>query len=1123
MEGTVWDPSGNPLSGALLTAVQENTGIQSEAMSDAEGSYRFLVLQPGIYTVTAKAKGFKDVIHRGILLFNPGSTVENFSFEVSAIDRTIPPTEHTRLLDSDTAASFSRRDMEAVPLLNRDPLELLVYEPGVQINGGNEGVSTVNGTRQAMNTLRMDGISITDPVNPVLGSSQLLTSPDSVSDLQAIISGSPAEYGRSGGGQFMLISRPGTKSWSGNVYDYFRNKRLDANEFFNNASNIPKPGFARNLFGATASGNVGSKNLVFLNFEGNVTDRQVIKNPIVLTSTAKTGVFQWYVPNDTTRDSTTIQSFDIVANDPRGLGIDPTVASQIAKLPDPNNFVVGDGLNTGGFLFDSPAYIHQERVAARVDRSLSAQHQLFLRFNWDNTDATDVVNNAEAPLPGEPSGTYAASDWGFVVGSDYTFSQDKINELRVGYLRPKTDFNRPAKMAGPMLLANSWTNPLDPSFPRSFKSPAFEITDNFSHGKNLHSLKYGFTFRRILQGSIDYSGVYPNIIFGTDHGNAPPSSIGPSEQSVISSTDRQTFENLYNDLLGRVESISQTYYSNLTSSQPPGTGRERNFAFQEYGWFVQDNWRIRPNLTLNLGLRYELNTVPKELNGFQGVLDQASQITSSANISNFTVVPGDNWYGTDLKNFAPRAGFAWDIFGSGTMVLRGAYGIYHDRLIGGITSLVDQNSYGFSQTVSVFPNSAGTDLRLSDNIAFPAQPGLPALSPPDTRSTSVAILDPNLRTPRIDQYNLTLEKRLFGAVLEAGFVGTRGRNLFQYLNWNQTKTNGDFLQAFQELQAYRDMGTPVPASNTLVRIFGTPLAAFNALQGSNFDSGQAGIAADVLDRNYFDRYASAGVSDFYLRNFPQFNMFLFGTNSAQSWYNSLQLGIRKSTTYTHFRAYYTWSKSLDTASADGASYVSPSDSFNPVSDKAPSDFSRTHVLNLAWDYALPILRNIQSDSDIPKWLRLAFGGWNLGVLYIRESGARFSVSSGLQTQFAGVTSLANFTDNRNLGSILNSFGRIYWFDTDQASLFSFPNAGEGGTSGRNSFIGPGYRNLDLMLRKRFQIHENRFLQFRLEAYNVFNQVRFAIPETNLADPNFGIISATQGNPRLLQLALRYQF
>jgi hypothetical protein len=1117
LEGTVWDPSGESLAGAVLTAVEEKTDRQSSAVSEPDGHYVFLALQPGIYTVTVKAKGFKDVIHRSMSLFSPGTVLEDFSIEVSVIDKEISPAELAGRNEAQIIDSFSNKQIDALPNLNRDLLSVLIYQPGVQIRSDDPGSSTVNGTRPAMNGFGMDGISTTNPVQPRLDSPIVTVNPDSISDLQIITSGAKAEYGRSGGAQFILTSNPGAKSWSGNVYDYFRDQNLDANDFFNNANKVARPAFTRNIFGGTLSGPAfGKKNRLFLNFEGNLTDQKISRNRTVLTSEAKLGLFRWFTPG-----SPTLNSYNILKNDPRNLGIDPAIAPILLKLPPPNNTEVGDGLNTAGYRFNNPADLNSQAVNLRFDRYISPNHQFFFRATWNRIDSTDLFNNRDASFPGEESGRILKQDLAFAGGLDWVINPQMINELRVGYIRPSTEMNNPARLTSEMLLANSWTNPLDPSFPRSYKSPVLEISDYLSHSMSLHTFKYGGSFRRTVLRSTDYTGAYPDVTFGPTMGNAPL--VGPTGVSVISSASRDVFEKLYNDLLGRMESVQQTYNSSLTSVLPAGTPRNRDFAFNEFAGFIQDDWRILPNLTLNLGLRYEVSPSPKELNGFQSMLDPVSTISPSESISNFKLVQTDSWYDKYQKSFAPRAGFAWDPFGSGTLVIRGSYGMYYDRLIGAVTNFVDQNSYGFSQNVSLYPNATGFDVRLSDGIPVTTQPASLPLQPLPTRSSSIAVLDPNLRAPRVDEFHLTLEKRLLGAILEGSYVGTRGARLFQYLNLNQTKTAGDFLQSFQELRVYRNNGTPVPATNTLVRIFGSPMAAINAIGGSVLDSGQAGLGANTVDLNYYGKYAAAQVSDFYIRNFTQFNEFLYGSSSSKSWHDALQVGIRKDTKYSNLRFHYTWSKSLDTISSDGNSFVTPADSRNPDKNKAFSDFDRTRVFNLAWNYAIPFGRTQSGDSDKPTWISYVLGGWNVGLLYIWESGARFSVNSGRQNQFAGVSSLANFSGDRNMGGIYQQYGVFHWFSPDQTRQFTYPDAGEVSTSGRNSFTGPSFSNFDLMFQKKFLVHENRGLQFRIEAFNLLNHTRLANPNANLYDVNFGVISSTQGKPRRMQIGLKYQF
>jgi hypothetical protein len=1122
LEGIVWDPSGNPISGARMTAVDNDSGLVYDTESDSDGYYRFLALPPGVYTVTAKADGLRDVVHRNLYLHTPGGTQENFSFEVSAIDLDVGPTSRIRTLDSDLALSLSRDQLEALPILDRNPLGLAPLQPGVQTNGGFEALSAINGIRPSMHSVRRDGVSATDPVDPLVGFSLVPANLDAVSDLQMISLGATAQYGGSGGAQFLMTSPVGTRTWKGSLYDYVQNDNLNANEFFHNARGIARPENTRHLFGGTLSGPLGDRTRIFGNFEGNRTDRQVHRNRLVLTDTARTGVFRWYRPDTTSFTEGNLQSYDIAGNDPRGLGIDPVVAGLIARTPEPNNFEIGDRLNTGGYQFLGDARVHGEQVNLRIDHDLDARHRLFVRFGWNRTDATDVPNTAEARFPGGESGFWRTNDFNLVAGSDFTLSPTMVNELRVGFTRTSTDHERPEDTLEAMILPQSWDSPRVASFPRSYTSPAFEITDHVSLARNIHVFKFGASLRRTRLGSTEYEGAAPRIHFAPDFGNAPSEETGPSVISEISLEDRESFELLYNELLGRVGRISQTYNSDLRTFLPGGSPRERDFALLEFSGFVEDNWKILRNLTLNLGLRYEITTVPEELNGIQGVLDRAAEITPSARISDFTLRTGDDWYNRPLNNFAPRVGFAWDIFETGSTVLRGSYGIHYNPLIGGVTRFLDRNGYGFSEEVAVYPNTGGTDYRLGDELPMPERPEALNLMPAATRSSSMAVLDRDLATPRVHQFHLTLERRLWGAVWEAGYTGTRGKKLFQFLDLNQPRIEGDFLQAFRELQAYRNSGIPVSESNTLVRIFGTPLAAFDALKGFHFDSGQAGIAADILDRDYHHLYGDAGVGESYLRNFPQFDRFLYGTNAAESWHDALRLGVRKNTYNYNLRAHYTWSKSLDTASAERSTYAN---AFSPESAKAFSDFHRKHVFHLAFDYALPFGRTPDSDYDFPGWVNALFSGWNIGALWTRTSGARFSIHSGLQTQYSGVYSLVDFDRGagRSVGSLSTEGGRAYWISQGESDLFSHPEAGQPGNSGRNFFTGPGYSNLDMVLHKAFTFRELHSIQFRLEAYNVLNNTRFALPDTNYSSPNFGSLGSTVGNPRLMQVALRYQF
>ena len=1127
LEGIVWNPSGNPLPGATLTAVEENTGQIAETVSDSDGYYRFMVLQPGIYTVTAKAEGFRNVVHRNIHIFVPGGVTDNISFEVSAIDNEIGPMDRHRLLDSDLADAFSQRDLADYPLFDRNPLGLAIFQPGVQINGGAESNSAVNGIQPGMNALTHDGQTMTDPVSPAIGRSLLPINIDAISGVQIITSNASAEYGGAGGAQVVLTSRRGTANWNGNIYDYFNSHHLDANEYFNNYNHIDQPEAMRNLFGGVVSGSLNSKTRVFGSYEGNRTEQQVYRNRLVLTDEARTGLFRWYSPDDNTRNSTTVKSFNIVSGDPLGRGIDPAVARAINLMPEYNNTYIGDRLTTAGYEFYNDLKYNQAWIDARMDYSLNHRHQIFFRAGWYRSDSTDAQNNADAAYPGLNSGLYKTKGFNIVFGSDYTLSPTMINELRVGYARASFDYERPDRSTESMFYSNLWFDPQSVDFSRSYRTPSVEISDTFSHSKNIHAFKYGFSLHRYAFGATDYTGVYPTVTFGNSNGNIP--NIGPSEQEGISADDRNLFENFYNTMLGRLESVNQTFYSNssLSGILAAGSPRERNFATWSFSGFIQDNWKIKPNITLNLGLRYELFTLPKESNGYQSALEQASSVNIDANISNFQIRPGESWAKSDKLNFAPRVGVSWDALGTGSTVIRASYGIFHDRINSSVTNFLDQAGYGYIQEVVEYPNADGTDIRLSDGFTV-APPSPLSLQPEAARSNSIAILDYGLKTPRIHQMQATLERRWAWVHWEIGYTRTSGTKLFQYLNLNQTKISDDFQEAFNELQEYRSNGKPISADNMIVSVFGTPLASFDALRGYNFDSGQMGVVADLLDRENHESMIAAGFPDTYIRNFPQFDRFFYGTNAAESSYDALRAGARKNGANYSFRAFYTWSRSQDTFSSSNSSYIANWDSFNPRAAKGYSDFQRTHVLNLAWRYAFPFGRDIYEETDQPGWVNALLAGWNASALWTYESGARFSVNSGMETRYAGVYSFADLElddGNKKIGRYYKDVygGLIYWIDPTTAQQFRNPQAGSLGTSARNVFAGPKYSNLDMAMHKNFNFREGQAFQIRLEAYNIFNKTHFALPETNLYSSDFGRLVSTIGNPRKMQFALRYLF
>jgi hypothetical protein len=284
-------------------------------------------------------------------------------------------------------------------------------------------------------------------------------------------------------------------------------------------------------------------------------------------------------------------------------------------------------------------------------------------------------------------------------------------------------------------------------------------------------------------------------------------------------------------------------------------------------------------------------------------------------------------------------------------------------------------------------------------------------------------------------------------------------------------------------------------------------------------------------------YPQAGLSDYYIRNFPQYNFVYQGTNEGRSYYDSLQLTLKRQAGSARFAVNYTWSKSIDNGTTAGGGFeYYQIDNFNLRLNRARSDFDRTHMLTGSTTYTLPWGQRRRVGANWPRWLHSLADGWDLGVLTIWESGTVFFVRSGLQTAATSAQTLANFTGDRNLGAVDRRGDGVYWFSPEQVARFSAPAAGEIGNSGRNAFRGPRLFNTDLSLSKRFKINERHAVLFRAEAYNLFNNVNFANPGANLATPAaLGRISSTVqgqpgaplgepfGGPRVLQLAARWEF
>ena len=1153
LEGTVEDQSNATVPGAKITLVNDKTKARLDTIAGADGHFTFPAIQPGTYTLTTEAQGFRKAtttmleVNVGVSLrqeihLEVGNVTESVTIEANAIA--------IQTSDATISRAVTLRDIDTLPQLGRGPIALATYQPGVQLgtSPNDPSFARINGMRQGSNNNTLDGIDVNDAVSPRLGLTLNANNTDSVEEFRIITNGAKAEYGRNAGGTVELLTRSGTARFHGNLFEYHRNTVLNANNFFNKSSGVEllRPKFIQNQFGGSIGGpvllpkmsKIKDKLFFFYNFQGSRIAQEVVRNRTVLTASAKSGIFGWVVPAGQPGAGET-RTVNIQTLDPRGIGTDKLVAANLALLPAPNNFDVGDRINTAGFRFNAPANNNGDQNTFKTDWTPNQNIRTYFRYSWFKTvTPADSLNNAESTFPGQPSGTQGGIRSGYSVGVNWTARPTIVNEFVMGVQESSVVFGRVRSLLyrdQPLITSNLFTDPIPTAFGSDRNSPVNpQISDNISIIRGKHTFKTGFRFSKITQYSSNDTNIWPNITLGVGNGNAVPAAIGP-QTPAISVADRGRFDLLYNDVLGRVSSIQTTFNSDL-SKFAVGQPRVRNFIFRDYGFYFQDDWRVSEKLTLNLGLRYEFYGVPFERDGLQGNITQAASglVNTAGQLSDLTVVKTNKWFNNDSNNFAPRIGLAYAL--NNKTSIRGSWGMFYDRVVGTASIDPDSTTPGFAQSITVFPNAAaGSDLRASDKaVALPASPATPTLSPLANRSTATLnLFDPNFRQPYVMQMNLTVQREILrSTILEVGFVSNRGVKLLLDQNVNQTRIySSGFLKDFKELQAFQTNSTAVSAGNNIARIYGGAAAAINAIGATPVRQGTAGAAANTVDTNGYTRYAAAGVSQYYLRNFPQFQNVWNSTNLGRSTYDSLQVSIRRQVGAVKGAFNYTYSKNLDNSSIDGGGNTSPLDSFNLGLSRSYSDSDRPHTASWSLAYTLPIGRNKLIGRGMPDWLDRIAGGWEIGSLGIITSGQPLTITSGLATGPNTANTTANYSGtDRSIGSIERFGSGVRMFTPAQLALFSVPDAGSIGNSGRNTFRGPGYFNTDLSIVKRFRLKEKMSVTFRAEAYDLLNTVNFSAPAVNLQTPQtFGIISSTptgasnQSGARILQGALRFDF
>jgi Carboxypeptidase regulatory-like domain/TonB dependent receptor-like, beta-barrel/TonB-dependent Receptor Plug Domain len=1212
ISGLVKDASGAVVPGVTILAVHEETGIRTETVTTEAGLFLFASLPVGPYTVRAELQGFRPVSRTTNLLtvgadlnlaivLEPGTVSE--AVVVTGESSTVQTTE------SSLSTLVSRETIVTLPLNGRNPLHLIGLVPGVvghsaeATASGGTATHYINGDRGRGITTTQDGIDISDPVIPRGELTNAPVNPDALQEFRVITSNAKAEYGRSAGGQVELVTRSGTNTLSGNLYGFLRDTALDSNSYFNKRQGLPKEILERHQFGGGLGGPIQrDRAFFFVNYEGMRRTQETSQLVTVPTEALRAGVFRFVTqtcPGDTVARNrpvcvdasgnplVPVSSYNFTRNDPRQLGLDPVMQQEtLAFLPPPNDFSIGDGLNTAGYRWNSPTESPVDSLTTRIDFTINSKQTLFGRYSnaFRNDLINDIINTSPRPMSW-PARVRLSDQQGLAVGHKWAISSRLVNEVTAGFTRNILDFADPENPRTYEICRGTTCIFQSPFvyWPGTGREPTeLQFLDNLTWVRGAHALKGGVNVRQYYikqtRGAGNPSGIYPSLTFNrldaTFSGNdalsvqRPDGSMANLTGSGINATDRNNLNTMYNVMLGRIGRLDQVFYSNgqeFVALQPLKLDQRMG----EYNFYFQDDWRVRPNITVNAGLRYELNSVPYDAAGVQVVPDRPLD-GSQGPVTFLQGGPGTDlqWFSRDNNNFAPSVGVAWDPKGNGRTSVRANYRLAYQRLITWALNVVEQRQPATSlNQFMVAPSDAGiagsdqvlrlnellrqgrlplpqggTGVLLTDGVPLLTTPSSIVRTPPNNRNEQPLFFDPGVTTPYMQQYIVGVQHELWKNIaIEVSYVGSRGSDLFRMANVNQMDlvANG-FIRDFQA--AHRNLianGNPNVGESTgnLGRLYGgtIPTSANADIQNNN-----VGVIADALDRRTQGiGLAAAGLADNFFRPNPQFNIAGVGCTCSSSTYNALQIQLQKRLSAGFaFAANYTYARSNDDVSNDtrgaGTELVVPTDPKRLELDQGRSDFDIRHVVRGHFIWDLPFGQGRRFMSGASGVMNALVGGWQINGVVDASSGFPFSVFSGFHTftfydsgtrvattSANGVTNRADYAGSGSVGGVRRTERGVEFFSAEERAMFETPEVGETGSE-RNLFTGPGFFQVDLGIFKNVSIGKGQ-VQFRIEIFNAFDTVNFNDPNFLVTAGSFGTITDTRVPPRIVQLGLKYNF
>jgi len=1115
ISGVVTDPSSAVVQDATVTITNQATAAVRAAKTNSSGFYIVTNLTPGTYSLSVVKPGFSNVKIDNAQLTVAQALVLNAQLNLSNVQENIEvngaavapieteSTQLSKLVDNKTIVDL--------PLLTRNPYELVLLSPGaIQPNNGSFGFA-VNGSRDRNNNFLLDGVDNNDTSVPGGGSGIVAINPDSAQEFRVITNSFNAEYGRNTGAIIDVITRGGSNNLHGDAYWFGRYNALGARGFFNPGPDKQNP-YVRNQFGFSLGGPIiKNRTFFFINNEYQRFRTTLTASSIVPTAAFKSGLF-------TTESGQTIDLRTAASpGNLTGLGLDPTISKVFALLPAPNAGSVIPGV-TGTLNFPSPDTVNNYTWTAKIDHKITEKQQLTLRYAFNHGNDSNPFHSETAPgidLVGSPSYSH-----GVLAGLTSTINTAMVNDFKFGWNKvfagfnsncsgtydPITgtdavgngrDFSAPDLALGVAPLGVLGCNGLFDSNGQQRHTGTTSYSDILTWVKGNHTVKFGGDYRNVRSaGDINFNS-RDDLAFNRFTG------IGdPAVNITKPSLDDATIQDLSWMLVGGTFTQFQAQFFNKSAVRQQTD--DKKFRQHEYDGFAQDTWKVRSNLTLNFGLRYQFDGVPfEEGANFANLFQNPDSSLASYTLTVVGPGTGHQMYNNDFKDIEPRVGFAWDPFKDGKTSIRAGYGIFHDRIFDNIFGNARSNP-PFQQTVANFFPTAQSVQATPFGTTTPG-----SITFTNGDNAVLTLLDPNIKMPASQNWNFGIQRELFKeVVLEVNYVGSHSTHVIHIL----------------------DAVPPDPAltQQAIAQCVAAALCAPGDPDGV------------ISNAELYTGIPSAGVIPSVRNTAIQTPGFFPPTNitrtNADANYNALQLTVSKRLSHgLAFSGAYTYSHAIDdsndplTPESGAGSFPVDSRNFAIVSrGNSDNDIRHRVVVNFSYEFPFGTGKSFINHGVQGKLLE----GIELSGIVSSQTGHPYSIFTSAFDN--GRTGIASFSYPDVIGDPFASSTPRITADgvrtgASNAAAFSQNFLGHVGDSGRNQFYGPHYTNADLSLVKNVGLTERFKLQIRSEFFNVFNHPQFAQPGSFIETKTFGLSTTTLTRPdqttsaRQIQLALKLNF